>query len=68
MTKDTDHQTLPQDVSPEDSLEDSSRRALLGKIARAGAAAVPVSLILLDEAKANVVEGSPGGGGGGFGT
>jgi hypothetical protein len=66
MTIDRDTQTvaptaesLPQDLSIEDSLEDASRRKLLTRVARAGATAVPVSLVLLDSAKANT-SGSPG--------
>ena len=64
MQKDSDmqkDQKLDTSVTPEDSLDDSSRRELLGRIARAGAAAVPVSLILMDKAKANTQDGSNGG-------
>ena len=64
MTKDSDmhkDQKLDTSVTPEDSLDDRSRRELLGRIARAGAAAVPVSLVLMDKAKANTQDGSGGG-------
>lgn len=35
-----------------DSLDDASRRALLARLARVGAAAVPVSVVMLDAKKA----------------
>lgn len=54
-------EALPREVNIEDSLEDSTRRELLARVARVGATAVPVSLVLLDSAKANTI-GSEGGG------
>lgn len=43
-----------------DTLDDESRRALLGKIARVGAAVIPVSAVMLDAKKASAVGTSPG--------
>lgn len=43
-----------------DSLDDESRRALLGKLARAGAAVVPVTAVMLDAKKAAAAGTSPG--------
>ncbi|MEO0498717.1 MAG: hypothetical protein AAF141_15380 [Pseudomonadota bacterium] len=46
-------------------LDDADRRALLAKLARVGAAALPVSMVLLDDAKAmNNTGSSPEFGGG----
>lgn len=36
------------EVTPEDSLDETTRRALLQKLARAGATAIPVSVVLLN--------------------
>lgn len=45
-------------IGPEDSLDDAARRNLLKRIARAGIAAVPVSLVLLNPEKARANTGS----------
>jgi len=54
------------DALETDSLDDASRRALLSKLAKVGAAAVPVSVVMLDAKKAAAQDSSPGGGFGGF--
>jgi hypothetical protein len=41
-----------------DSLDSASRRELLAKLARVGAAAVPVSVVMLDAKKAAASTGS----------
>jgi hypothetical protein len=52
---------LPEDLTadlPGDSLDDASRRALLARLARIGATAVPVSMVVLDATKAQANTGS----------
>lgn len=49
---------LPPGIDIEDSLDDARRRALLKRIARAGAAVAPVSVLLLDSKQAMANTGS----------
>lgn len=53
--------TEPTDLEIDnaDSLDDESRRALLAKIARVGAASVPVSMVLLNKAEAQNTGSTP---------
>lgn len=56
-----DNDKQPFAITPEDSLGDATRRELLLKLTRIGAATVPISIALLDadEAKANSSGGKP---------
>lgn len=53
---------LENHVETLDSLDESTRRALLKKLVRVGAAAVPISMVLLDPDKARANTGSTTGG------
>ena len=53
MNDDRDDDQRPLEITPEDSLDDESRRELLKKLARVGAAAIPVSVVLLDATEAH---------------
>ena len=62
MKEDGNDGAHPLEVTPEDSLDDVARRELLQKLARIGAAAIPVSVVLLDATDADASGGRPGGG------
>lgn len=55
---DQDNKIETEDLTV-DSLDDASRRALLSKLARVGAAAVPASVVMLDAKKASAAGSSP---------
>ena len=61
MKEDGNDDVHPLEVTPEDSLDDVARRKLLQKLARMGAAAIPVSVVLLDATDADACC-PPGGG------
>lgn len=61
MSTNDQKKDLKLDDLDADSLDDASRRALLGKLARVGAAVVPVSVVMLDAKKAAATGTSPEG-------
>lgn len=61
MTNQDQREDTGLDSLEADSLDDASRRELLAKLARIGAAAVPVSVVMLDAKKAAAQSTSPEG-------
>lgn len=61
MTDDDDCKSFGDAVTPEDSLDDASRRELFKRLARVGAAGTPVTIALLSaqDASANTGSGGP---------
>jgi len=57
--KTTQTDALELETLETDTLDDASRRALLGKLTRVGAVAVPVSAVMLDARKAAAQGTSP---------
>lgn len=52
-------QELLQNATPDDSLDDATRREMLKRIVRVGAVAAPTSIALMSRSEAQVVS-SPG--------